>query len=163
MKVIVNATPLIALSGINQLELLNQLFNEVIIPDAVYEEVVIKGAKKTGASDLEKADWIKIKKVSSKTTIEPLLLGLDQGELEVIQLGLLINPDFVIIDEKLGRRIAKVMGLSVKGTLGILLAGFYAGYLTKQETLDLVQQLVNHGIRLSAYVINSIKTELDKY
>jgi predicted nucleic acid-binding protein len=163
MKVIVNATPLIALGGINQLELLNQLFDEVIIPDAVYEEVVIKGAKKTGAIDLQKADWIKIEKVTSKTTIEPLLLGLDQGELAVIQLGLLINPDFVIIDEKLGRRIAKIMGLSVKGTLGILVAGFYAGYLAKQETLDLVQQLVNNGIRLSAYVIHSIKTELDKY
>lgn len=163
MKVIVNATPLIALSGINQLKLLNQLFDQVIIPHAVYEEVVIKGAKKTGSIDLQNADWIKIEKVTSKTTIEPLLLGLDQGELEVIQLGLLINPDFVIIDEKLGRRIAKIMGLSVKGTLGILLASFYAGYLSKQETLDLTQQLVNHGIRLSAYVLNSIKSELDQY
>ncbi|AFZ48754.1 hypothetical protein Cyast_2812 [Cyanobacterium stanieri PCC 7202] len=50
-----------------------------------------------------------------------------------------------------------------KGTLGILLAGFYAGYLGKQETLDLVQKLVNNSIRLSAYVIHSIKTELDQY
>ena len=163
MKVIVNATPIIALCGINQLELLNNLFDEVIIPNAVYEEVVIKGINKIGAIDLQNADWIKIKKVTSKTKIEPLLLGLNQGELEVIQLGLLINPDFVIIDEKLGRRIAKIMGLSVKGTLGILLAGFYAGYISKQETLDLTQQLVNNGIRLSSYVINLIKIELDKY
>lgn len=163
MKVIVNATPIIALTRINQLELLHQLFEEVIIPYAVYEEVVIKGAKKTGVIDLQNADWIKIEKSTSKMTIEPLLLGLDQGELEVIQLGLLINPDFVIIDEKLGRRIAKIMGLPVKGTLGILLASFYAGYLSKQETLDLVQQLVNHGIHLSTYIINLIKTELYKY
>ena len=84
MKVIVNATPLIALSGINQLELLNQLFNEVIIPHVVYEEVVIKGANKTGAINLQNADWIKIERISPKT-INPLLLGLDQGELEVIQ------------------------------------------------------------------------------
>jgi predicted nucleic acid-binding protein len=163
MKVIVNATPIIAISAINKLELINQLFDEVIIPHAVYEEVVIQGAKKTGAIDLQNADWIQIEKLTSKTTIEPLLLGLDQGELEVIQLGLLINPDFVVIDEKLGRKIAQAMGLSVKGTLGILLAGFYAGYLSKQETLKLTQQLVNHGIRLSAYVIDAIKSELDNY
>jgi predicted nucleic acid-binding protein len=93
MKVIVNATPIIALSGINQLELLNQLFNEVITPQAVYEEVVIKGANKIGAINLKNADWIKIQKVTSTSTIEPLLLGLDQGELEVIQLGILSNPD----------------------------------------------------------------------
>lgn len=95
------------------------------------------------------------------TMINPLLLGLDQGELEVIQLGLLINPDWVIIDEKLGRRIAKEIGLPVKGTLGILLTGFYSGYLEKQEILNLCQKLVDNGIRLSPRIIDLIKAELD--
>ncbi|MDJ0660719.1 MAG: hypothetical protein QNJ42_14710 [Crocosphaera sp.] len=45
MKVIVNATPLIALSKINQLNLLNELFSEVIISQSVYNEVVIQGQK----------------------------------------------------------------------------------------------------------------------
>jgi predicted nucleic acid-binding protein len=53
------------------------------------------------------------------------------------------------------------MGLSVKGTLGILLAGFQAGYLSQEETLDSLQQLVNNGIRLSSQIINWVKTELD--
>jgi predicted nucleic acid-binding protein len=162
MKVIVNATPLIALSKINQLELLHQLFDEVMIPESVYHEVVVKGANKVGSNDLVNAGWINVETVPSSTAINPLLLGLDPGELDVIQLGLLINPDWVIIDEKLGRRLAKVMGLSVKGTLGILLTGFYSGYLSKQETLNLVQNLVDNGIRLSPRVINSIKAELDK-
>jgi predicted nucleic acid-binding protein len=48
MKVIVNATPLIALSKINQLELLKQLFDEVIVPRSVYYEVIVKGANKVG-------------------------------------------------------------------------------------------------------------------
>ncbi len=105
---------------------------------------------------------VSFQKVPSSTAINPLLLGLDQGELDVIQLGLLINPDWVIIDEKLGRRLAKVMGLSVKGTLGILLTGFYSGYLSKQETLNSVQNLVDNGIRLSPRVLDSITAELDK-
>ncbi len=161
MKVVVNATPVIALSLINQLELLNQLFDEVIIPDAVYQEIVLSGASKPGAIELKNASWIQVQSVTPSSTIEPLLLGLDRGELEVILLAVSIKPDWVIIDEKLARRVAKVMGLSVKGTVGILLAGFHAGYLSKQETLDSLQQLVNNGIRLSSKIINWVKTELD--
>jgi predicted nucleic acid-binding protein len=53
VKVVVNATPLIALSLVNQLELLlNQLFDEVLVPPAVYHEVVIQGAGQPGASEL---------------------------------------------------------------------------------------------------------------
>ena len=161
MKVVVNATPLIALSLINQLELLNQLFDEVIIPDAVYQEVVISGASKPGAIELKNASWIQVQSVTPSSTIEPLLLGLDRGELQVILLAISIKPDWVIIDEKLARRVAKVIGLSVKGTVGILLAGFHAGYLSQEETLDSLQQLVNNGIRLSSQIINWVKTELD--
>ncbi|MDB9391847.1 DNA-binding protein [Microcystis aeruginosa CS-579] len=72
-----------------------------------------------------------------------------------------IKPDWVIIDEKLARRVAKAMKLPVKGTLGILLVGFYAGYLSKQEILDLSQQLVDYGIRISSPILNWLKTELD--
>ncbi|MGK7875521.1 MAG: hypothetical protein AB4426_20150 [Xenococcaceae cyanobacterium] len=84
MKVVVNATPLIALSLINQSELLKQLFYEVIIPDAVYQEVVLSGASKPGAIELKNASLIQVQSVTSSSTIEPLLLGLDRGELEVI-------------------------------------------------------------------------------
>lgn len=162
MKVIVNATPLIALSSINQLNLLHQLFEEVIIPEIVYHEAVVKGINKIGANELVNANWVSIQSVPPTNPINPLLLGLDQGELDVIQLGLLINPDWVIIDEKLGRRLAKIMGLSVKGTLGILLAGFYADYFSKQEILSFIQNLVDNGIRLSPRLITSIIAELDQ-
>ena len=161
MKVIVNATPLIALSLINQLELLNQLFDEVIIPAAVYQEVALSGDSKPGAIELKNASWIQVLSPTASLTIEPLLLGLDRGELEVILLAASIKPDWVIIDEKLARRVAKVMGLSVKGTVGILLASFQAGYLSKQETLESLQQLIDKGIRLNSQVIDWITTELD--
>ena len=84
MKVIVNATPLIALSLINQLGLLNQLFDEVIIPDAVYQEVVISGASKLRAIELKNTSWIQVQSVTPSSTIELLLLGLARGELQVI-------------------------------------------------------------------------------
>lgn len=40
MIVISDTTPIISLLKINQLELLNHLFGEVQIPDAVYEELI---------------------------------------------------------------------------------------------------------------------------
>ncbi len=41
MKAVVNSSPLIFLAKINRLDLLNKLFDEVIIPKAVYEEALI--------------------------------------------------------------------------------------------------------------------------
>lgn len=131
MKVVVNATPLIALSLINQLELLHQLFDEVLVPSMVYQEVVIQGVDKPGAAELASATWIQIREPMPSPTIEPLLLGLDPGELQVLLLAREVKADWVIIDERLGRRVAQVMELPMKGTIGILLAAFGAGYLSK--------------------------------
>ncbi|MFM7477373.1 MAG: DUF3368 domain-containing protein, partial [Microcystis aeruginosa] len=63
MKIIVNSTPIIALSLINQLDLLNQLFYEVIITLAVYQEIVITGNDKPGAKELKNANWIQVQEV----------------------------------------------------------------------------------------------------
>ena len=84
MKVVVNATPLIALSLINQLELLNQLFDEIIIPSAVYQEVVVSGASKPRVIELKNASWIQVQSVTPSSTIELLLMGLARGELQLI-------------------------------------------------------------------------------
>ena len=41
-KVIVNSTPLIALCKVNQLDMLRQIYGEITIPKAVFEEVTQK-------------------------------------------------------------------------------------------------------------------------
>lgn len=56
MKAVVNATPLIALAILDRLDLLRQLFTEVVVPTAVYEEVVARGVGRTGAADVAKAN-----------------------------------------------------------------------------------------------------------
>ena len=149
MKVVANATPLIALSMIQRLDLLRQLFDQVIVPEAVYQEVVIKGAGRPGADALAQADWIQMRSPQAVPTLEPLLLGLDVGEIQVLLLAWEIKPDWVLIDERVGRRVARAMGLPVKGTLGILLAAVLAELLSPKEALDAVQQLVEGGIRIS--------------
>jgi len=102
--------------------LLKELFDEVIIPQSVFEEVAIKGKGKVGSQQVKNANWLNIRKPEKSTLLPPYLLGLDKGEIDVLILAKEVNADWVIIDEKLGRRIAKSLGLKVKRTLGILLS-----------------------------------------
>lgn len=162
MKVVVNATPLIALSLINQQELLNELFDEVLVPSAVYQEVVIQGAGQPGAAELASITWIQVQAPSTSSTIEPLLLGLDTGELQVLLLAQEVQADWVLVDERLGRRIARAMNLPVKGTVGIMLAACEVGLLSKTQALEALGQLTQRGIRISSQVIAWFKTELNQ-
>ena len=162
MKVVVNATPLIALSLISRLELLRQLFTEILVPPAVYEEVAIRGAGQPGAAALANANWVQVQSPEASPTLEPLLLGLDSGELQVLLLAREVHPDWVLRDERLGRRVAQAMGLPVKGTVGILLAVFRAGLVSKTQVLEAVQRLGEQGIRISPKVIAWVETELGK-
>lgn len=161
MRVVVNATPLIALSLVDRLDLLHRLFEEVIVPSAVHEEIIAKDTSQPGVLALRSATWIKVVSLKASLTIEPLLLGLDIGELQVLLLAREVDPDWVLIDERLGRRVAKAIGLPVKGTVGILLAAFHGGFLTRAEALEAVHQLVAGGIRISARVIDWFVGELN--
>ncbi len=149
MKVIANATPLIALALIERLDLLRQMFDEVLIPTAVYDEVVGSGSDRPGASAIARARWLQVVSPEAASTIEPLLLGLDEGEVQVLLLANERRPDWVLIDEKRARRAARAMGLPVKGTLGILLAAVLADLLPKQEALESLSRLAAGGIRIS--------------
>ena len=115
MRVVVNATPLIALSLVDRLDLLHRLFEEVIVPSAVHEEIIAKDTSQPGVLALRSATWIKVVSLKASLTIEPLLLGLDIGELQVLLLAREVDPDWVLIDERLGRRVAKAMGLTCQG------------------------------------------------
>lgn len=91
-----------------------------------------------------------------------MLLGLDSGELSVLLLAQEIRPDWVIIDERLARRVAQALGLPVKGALGILLAAVWAGLLTRQSALDALEQLLLAGIRISPRWQHWFRTEVGK-
>jgi predicted nucleic acid-binding protein len=162
MKAITNATPLIALAVLEQLDLLPQIFDEIIAPTAVYEEVVIHGQARPGAAAIAHADWLRIASPNAIPTIEPLLLGLDEGEMQVLLLAREIRPDWVLIDERQARRVARAMGLPVKGTLGILLAAALAGLLSKEEALNAPRRLMDKGIRIGPQWQMWLKEELDK-
>lgn len=97
MRVIVNATPLIALAVVNRLGLLHRMFDEVIVPTSVYQEVT-QADERAGARLIAKITWLTVVSPQSQSNFEPLLLGLDAGETDVLLLAQEYQPDWVIIE-----------------------------------------------------------------
>lgn len=148
--VIVNATPVIALSLIAKLDLLNQLYNEVLMPPKVKEEILAGGVTGVGREELLNATWIKVTPLEDSRRAD-LLADLDRGEAEVIALALEQNSDLVIIDERLARRHAQRMGLKVSGTVGVLLRAKQQGLV--ESIAPLIELMRVGGIRLSDAVV----------
>jgi len=87
MTIVSNASPLIALVRIGQLDLLRQLYSEIIIPEAVWHEVVVEGADQPGAEVVSSASWIVRRTVTNRALVHGLQQELDAGEAEAIALA----------------------------------------------------------------------------
>ncbi len=160
MKAVVNSTPLIALALTGYVALLNSLFDEVLMPTSVYEEVVLKGKNRPGVSEIRNENWLIVKSPQQKPSLPAELLGLDPGERDVILLGQEVAADWLLIDEKLARRVADVMGFQVKGTLGVFLIAYRTGHLSKNEALKAVQILAQSSVHLSQRLLEWFEAQL---
>ncbi|MBI3914062.1 MAG: hypothetical protein HY327_07740, partial [Chloroflexi bacterium] len=96
MIVVANTTPLIGLASIQRFDLLRQLFSEIYIAQAVYDEAVVKGREEGGAKrEVSDATWIRSAKVIDRLAVEVLLDEMDLGEAETIVLARELNADSV--------------------------------------------------------------------
>jgi len=119
-EIVCNASPIIGLAHIGQLELLRDLFGTVIVPTAVVSET---------APSVNLPSWIMSRALVQ--TIGPRILGayLGRGESEAISLALECNAKLVILDDRPARRLAQSLGLNVIGTTGLLLAAKERGLI----------------------------------
>jgi len=157
MTVISNTTPLIGLSLLGRFDLLKSLFNEIVIPSAVYKELVVQGAGRVGANEIANGvndGWVHVKDVPSTPILVTLKVDLDEGESEAIALALEQQADLLLMDERKGRAKAKAIGIEVTGTIGILLLAQEKGITIDLQTE--LEQLRNHGFRISAALIQQI-------
>ncbi len=81
--IIANSSPLISLAIIEQLELLPQLYQRVLLPPAVWDEVTVQGVGLPGANAVSKITWIEIQTPEAKL-LEPLSILVDRGQAEAI-------------------------------------------------------------------------------
>ena len=155
MIIVSNTTPLIGLASIRRFDLLRKLFSEVHIPHAVYDEAVVAGREEGGAKrEVSSASWIETSRVRDRLAVEVLLDELDRGEAETIVLARELNADWVLMDEKKGRRKLSQLGMRKLGTLGVLLKAKEVGIL--QRIRPDVERLRSQGFSISQPVVDAV-------
>ena len=147
--VIANNTPLVALWTLGRLDLLRDLYGEVWIPQAVYNEFVATERTRRDSA-LQGASWIVTVPVSSPQHVK-VYVGLDQGEAEVLALAEEHAARLVIVDEYKGRRYAQRLGISLTGTLGVLLLAKERGLVDRLAPL--LVDLQDAGLYLDAALV----------
>ncbi|MDR2681260.1 MAG: DUF3368 domain-containing protein [Tannerella sp.] len=145
MIVVCDSSPVIALALLDRLNLLDGLFHEVIIPRSVFNELTVAG--KPEASRIR--DWAKnkISEAMDKRLLQAFSLSLDAGESEAMSLYWEKNADFLLIDEKKGRRIAMLNNIKIIGSLGILILAKQKNIITSVKPL--LDDLQSSYIRIS--------------
>ncbi|MEE4358349.1 MAG: DUF3368 domain-containing protein [Desulfococcaceae bacterium] len=120
MIIVSNTSPIINLAAIRQMDLLKQLYEKIIIPQAVFEEIAVIGAGQAGSEEVKTSDWIETRQVNNRFPADSLQSELDAGEAEAIALALEIKADMILMDERRGRQAASRLGLRCLGLMGIL-------------------------------------------
>lgn len=121
MTVVSNTSPIINLAAVEQLTLLQQLYGHITIPRAVFREIVVNGSGEPGAQEVQKLEWITSYTVTDRALVNSLSVELDHGEAEAIACTIELNAELLLIDERLGRAIARRLDRRVIGLLGILI------------------------------------------
>lgn len=146
MKVVTNTSPLILLAKINRLELLLELFDEVLIPLSVQMEINAKPGRISEAVETLIRSAAFQARAATRQVVASLPADLGAGERETIALAIESGADLAVIDDREGRRIARRQGLKVTGTIGVLVQAKEHGLIVSlRRELD---RLVEAGMWL---------------
>ena len=150
--VVINTGPILALTAaLGDLQILNDLYEEVHVPAEVCHEIMVGGTNGFGVQQFIDATWLTKWEFNQK--IPPFLENsLDKGEASVVQLALAEKIATVCIDEAVGRRIGRLNGLDLTGSIGVLLRAKREGLVANIG--DSLIRMHKNGIWLSDRVIN---------
>jgi predicted nucleic acid-binding protein len=143
--VVSNTSPLTNLAAVGQLDLLRQIYHQIVIPEAVFNELTADGGLHPGAI-VRQLDWVTCRRVSNPAIVTALEVELDRGEAEAITLSQELAADLLLIDEHLGRVVASRLGIKIIGLLGVLIDAKRQGLIP--EIKPVVDALMNHGFRI---------------
>jgi uncharacterized protein len=148
MLIVADSSALIALAICDSLVLLDQLFDEIKVPQAVFDEVIIEGkpvANKLKAYLRGKVAFVDL------TAYVINAGGLGRGELEAMALYRYLPADYLLVDDRRARKVAKINQMTITGSQGILLFAKQQGLITHVKPF--LDQLRFSNIRISERMI----------
>lgn len=131
-KIVSNTSPIINLAKIDKLDLIEKLYQNIIIPAAVYKELIMSGQDKENIPAIKSLidnKIIYVQEIQNSALTRALEQDLDPGESETIALAVEINADLVILDEREARETAEIYKLKKTGFIGILLKAKQKGFI----------------------------------
>lgn len=145
MNVVADSSPLVILAKLGCFELLHRFYPRVYISPEVHNEVVIAGTGLPGAAEVANATWIELKPLRNQVELlaaeEKYPLGL--GEISTILLAKEIQADEILLDDYHARKLARVEGFHVRGSVGLLEAFYMRGELI--DLRGVFRQLLEHS------------------
>ncbi|MBA3943185.1 MAG: DUF3368 domain-containing protein [Herpetosiphonaceae bacterium] len=155
--VVSDTTAITNLAAINELHLLRALYGQIVIPEAVRNELVGPGTANPGALAVQTEAWIVTRAVTDVSMVEQLLVtheALAQAEVEAIVLAHELQADVLIIDEAAGRDVAATLGLTFTGVLGGLLDA------KEQHIVPAVMPLIDALIANGFWISPALRTAI---
>ena len=155
MIVVANSSVLIALGSLGRLDLLERRFPEgIVVPAAVWHEVVETGAGRAGAAAVASAKWITVEAVRNESRVREFFRDLDLGESEALALAMEKSAAIVLLDEKDARQMATQLGLAPLGTVGVLIWARRSGFIgSLREQLDALRRQGKFRISQTLYAV----------
>lgn len=145
MPAVSDTSPILGLSVIGYLNLLNQQFGDIFIPQAVFDELKLESNFR-GVEMIQEAlqsNWLITKQIKNKPLAQSLSNDLNIGEAQAITLAIDLNIQIIIMDERIGRERARDLGLRTVGVLGVLLTAKKQKQIKsiKKAMIDLREQI----------------------
>jgi len=143
-----NSSPWIFLSKLGLLKQALELFDRVLLPSSVKEEISARKDEAYEAlQEVQGVKQVEIVTTSNVRFVAGLRRRLGKGEAEAIVIALEKNADIVVLDDHTARSEARRLGLRVKGTLGIIRRMMELG-IVNIEVNELYERLRKMGFRI---------------
>ena len=159
MLIVSDATPIISLIKVDRLDLLETMFQVVMIPQTVHDELTRNSRYSNEAAIVEQSSFLRVGTVKNLHSVAMLRQAdkLDAGESEAIVLSKEQSANVLLMDERRGRQIAKRLGINITGTIGILLQAYDEELLSGTDVLECLERMQKSNIRLSKALIEQVE------
>ena len=157
MRLVSNSGPILSFARANRLDVLNTVVEELFIPEAVYDDIVIAGQGQAGAREVADAVWIKRTPVTDTSSTDRLSSRLHAGERQAIVLARELKLA-LLVDEREARKVAGDLGIPFLGSLRILQEAKRLAVIT--DIKPLLHELTNAGMYVSDAVLRNFFREV---